>query len=91
MVMTDHLIAAPAAAGNLLGEFREHPPEEYRGEVVPYYPSPLPPTPRECAYLAVAQVGLGNNLTAGLPVLARETAGKSPCRPSFTTYSETPG
>ena len=39
--------------------------------MVPYYPQPLPDTPRNDLYRAVAQVGLGNNVAVGLPVLAR--------------------
>jgi cytochrome c-type biogenesis protein CcmH/NrfG len=72
--MTDHLIQRRAPPGILnaaLTEFPERAPEEYRGEVAPYYPSPLPETPRNALYRAVAQVGLGNNVAAGLPELAR--------------------
>jgi Tfp pilus assembly protein PilF len=70
VIMTDHRIERRAPA-NALTEFAERPPEEYRGEVAPYYPLPLPETPRNALYRAVAQVGLGNNLTAGLPEMAR--------------------
>ena len=70
VIMTDHLIQRHAPA-NALAEFAERPPEEYHGPVVPYYPTPLPNTPRNDLYRAVAQVGLGNNVAAGLPVLAR--------------------
>lgn len=70
VIMTDHLIQRRAPA-NALMEFPERPAEEYRGEVAPYYPSPLPETPRNALYRAVAQVGLGNNLAAGLPDLVR--------------------
>ncbi len=70
VIMTDHLIQRRAPA-NALAEFAERPPEEYRGEVVPYYPSPLPETPENALYRAVAQVGLGNNVASGLPELAR--------------------
>ncbi len=68
VIMTDHLIQRHAPA-NALAEFAEHPPEEYRGEVVPYYP--LPDTPQNALYRAVAQVGLGNNVASGLPGLIR--------------------
>src|ERR1039457_4735345 len=61
VIMTDHRIQRRAAAGALL-EFGELPAEEYRGEVVPYYPAPLPETPQNALYYAVAQVGLGNNV-----------------------------
>src|SRR3984957_1298193 len=70
VIMPDHLIHRRAPA-NALADFAEHPPEEYRGEVVPYYPSPLPDTPQNALYRAVAQVGLGNNVISGLPELAR--------------------
>ena len=68
VIMTDHLIQRRVPAGALT-EFAERPAEEYRGAVVPYYPSPLPETPRNALYRAVAQVGLLNNVTAGLPEL----------------------
>ena len=68
VIMTDHLIQRRAPA-NALAEFAERPPEEYRGEVVPYFP--LPDTPQNALYRAVAQVGLQNNLEAGLPELMR--------------------
>ncbi len=70
VIMTDHLIQRHAPA-NALAEFPEHPPEDYRGEVVPYYPSPLPQTPENALYREVAQVGLGNNVEAGMPELAK--------------------
>jgi tetratricopeptide (TPR) repeat protein len=70
VIMTDHLIQRRAPA-NALVEFAERPAEEYRGEVAPYYPSPLPDTPQNALYRAVAQVGLGNNVAAGLPELVR--------------------
>ena len=70
VIMTDHLIQRRAPA-NALAEFAERPAEEYRGEVTPYYPSPLPETPLNNLYRAVAQVGLENNVAAGLPELAR--------------------
>ncbi len=70
VIMTDHLIQRHAPA-NALVEFAEHPAEEYHGEVVPYYPSPLPETPQNALYRAVAQVGLENNVASGLPELVR--------------------
>ena len=70
VIMTDHRIPRRAPA-NALAEFSEQPAEEYHGEVVPYYPSPLPDTPRNALYRAVAQVGLGNNVAAGMPDLVR--------------------
>ena len=82
MIMTDHLIQRRQPA-NPLAEFRERPPQEYRGPVVPYYPSPLPRTPANALYLAVAQVGLENNSLAGLPVLSREIARQKPAESEF--------
>jgi tetratricopeptide (TPR) repeat protein len=70
VIMTDHLIQRRTPA-NALRPFPERPAEEYRGEVVPYYPSPLPATPQNDLYRAVAQVGQGNNVASGLPELAR--------------------
>jgi predicted CXXCH cytochrome family protein len=77
MVMTDHRIQRRAAAG-LTAMFRERPPEEYRGEVVPYYPRQV-----DRLYWAAAQVGLKNNLEAGLPVLAKEVAARKPAQAEF--------
>lgn len=67
MIMTDHLIQRRAPA-DAVAEFGERPLEPYRGEVVPYYPSPLPETPENALYRAVAQVGAGNNVAAGMPI-----------------------
>ncbi|HEU5021839.1 MAG TPA: tetratricopeptide repeat protein [Bryobacteraceae bacterium] len=82
LVMTDHLIQR-RPPGNLLAPFREQIPKEYQGAVVPYYPSPLPPTSENALYLAVAQVGLKNNLAAGLPQLQREIARQKPANAQF--------
>ena len=68
VIMTDHLIQRRPPA-DALAEFAERPPEEYRGEVVPYFP--LADTPQNALYTAVAQVGLGNNVASGLPDLVR--------------------
>lgn len=82
MIMTDHLIQRRAPAG-ALAEFAEHPPEEYHGEVTPYYPSPLPKTPQNALYRAVAQVGLGNNVAGGMPDLVRLIDELKPQDPEF--------
>ncbi len=82
VIMTDHLIQRHAPA-NALAEFAERPAEEYHGEVVPYYPSPLPETSQNALYRAVAQVGLGNNVAAGLPELARLIDEVKPREPEF--------
>jgi tetratricopeptide (TPR) repeat protein len=78
MVMTDHLIQRRRPSRDLVAEFRERPLEEYRGPVVPYYPAKV-----EALYESVAQVGLKNNLEAGLPVLAREVAARKPKEAEF--------
>ena len=83
MVMTDHLIQRRPPAGNLLPDLPERSPEDYRGEVVPYYPSPFPKTGEHALYRAVAQVGLGNNVEAGLPELAREIEKQKPREAEF--------
>ncbi len=83
MIMTDHLIQRRPPPGNLLAEFTEPPPTDYHGEVVPYYPSPLPRTDENALYRAVAQVGLGNNEEAGLPELAREIDRQKPREAEF--------
>jgi predicted CXXCH cytochrome family protein len=83
MIVTDHRIERRPPPGDLLAPFRERPPVEYHGEVVPYYPSPLPPTGENALYHAVAQAGLRNNLETGLPELAREIARQKPREPEF--------
>jgi predicted CXXCH cytochrome family protein len=82
VIMTDHSIQRRAPA-NALAEFPERPAEEYRGPVVPYYPAPFANTPRNDLYRAVAQVGLGNNVAVGLPVLARLIEQIKPREPEF--------
>jgi tetratricopeptide (TPR) repeat protein len=82
VIMTDHLIQRRAPA-NALVEFAERPAEEYHGDVVPYYPSPLPETPLNALYRAVAQVGLGNNVANGVPDLARLIDQIKPNNPEF--------
>ena len=83
MIMTDHRIQRRPPEKDLLAERPEPPPDEYHGEVVPYYPSPLPQTPENALYRGVAQVGLGNNLAAGLPQLAHEIERQKPRESEF--------
>jgi cytochrome c-type biogenesis protein CcmH/NrfG len=83
MVMTDHRIVRRPPPGDLIAAFREHAPEEYRGPVVPYYPDPLPATPINALYRAVAQVGLGNNVERGIADLVREIAAQRPNNGEF--------
>jgi tetratricopeptide (TPR) repeat protein len=84
-VMTDHYIQR-RPPGNLLAplaERQEFDAKQYRGPVVPYYPSPLPRTAENLLYEAVAQVTQQSNLKAGLPQLAAEIARQPPARPEF--------
>ena len=83
MIMTDHLVQRRPPPGDLLAELPERPAEDYRGEVVPYYPSPLPQTAENALYRAVAQVGLKNNLEDGIPQLTREIERQKPREPEF--------
>jgi tetratricopeptide (TPR) repeat protein len=79
VVMTDHLIQRRPPSRDLLAELAERHPteaEEYRGEVVPYYPS----NP-DALYRALAQVILKNNLRAGVVELARLIGVRQPREP----------
>jgi predicted CXXCH cytochrome family protein len=87
MIMTDHLIQRRSPARDLLAALPEPAAEEYHGAVVPYYPSPLPDTDENALYLAVAQVGLGNNVEGGLPQLAKAVEKQKPARPNSTSCS----
>jgi predicted CXXCH cytochrome family protein len=85
-VMTDHYIQRRPPAGDLLAplsERAEFDRKQYTGEVVPYSPVPLPATPENALYLAVAQVTQKSNLKAGLPRLAAEIEKQKPARPEF--------
>jgi tetratricopeptide (TPR) repeat protein len=81
VVMTDHLIQRRPPSRDLLGELAERHPiesEEYRGEVVPYYPSTLPRSGPDALYRALAQVSDKSNLPAGVAELARLLALQQP-------------
>jgi predicted CXXCH cytochrome family protein len=85
-VMTDHFIQRRPSGGdplNVPGEREEFDANQYRGEVVPYYPAPLPPTGENALYLAVAQVMQKSNLAKGLPQLAAQIARQKPARAEF--------
>jgi predicted CXXCH cytochrome family protein len=72
-VMTDHFIQRRKPAGDLLApkaEFAETAENAYRGAVAPYYPKPLPDTPENAMYTALAQIQYRRNLGQGLPRLA---------------------
>ena len=85
-VMTDHLIQRrPPARDPLapLAERQDIDANQYHGEVVPYYPSPLPKTGDNALYLAVAQVTQKSNLAKGLPRLSAEMDRQKPARAEF--------
>ncbi|HLG95214.1 MAG TPA: tetratricopeptide repeat protein [Bryobacteraceae bacterium] len=67
-VMTDHYIRRTPPAGDpLAAKIEPHEPEIlYRGEVRPYYPEKLAPSPENILYLALAQVRDNNNTDRGL-------------------------
>ena len=86
VVMTDHLIQRRPPQGDLLAERAENHPSadtEYRGEVVPYYPSPLPASGDNKLYFAVAQVLYGANLPSGISQLVSELATQRPKETEF--------
>jgi tetratricopeptide (TPR) repeat protein len=77
VVMTDHLIQRRPPPGDLLAGLPERHPsesEEYRGEVVPYYPAALP----NVMYGFAAQIAMRNNLQKGLAELDRELKVQQP-------------
>jgi tetratricopeptide (TPR) repeat protein len=87
-VVTDHYIQRLLPDRNLLGELPERhlsDADEYHGEVIPYYPSPLPPTGENLLYRAVAQVALQNNLQQGVVELSREMSRRPPPQMEFYT------
>jgi predicted CXXCH cytochrome family protein len=73
VVMTDHRIQRRKPAGDPLAakpEIVDSEATRYRGDVIPYYPAPLPDTHDNALYVAVAQVRNRRNLDKGLPQLA---------------------
>ncbi len=84
IVMTDHLIQRQPPSGDLLADLPEHHEDadtSYRGEVVPAYPVPLPDTPENRYYLALAQIRDFANLAKGLPLFEKALAAWHPARP----------
>jgi tetratricopeptide (TPR) repeat protein len=77
-VMTDHLIQRRKPSDNRL---ETNAP--YRGEVVPYYPAPLPQSDENALYVAVAQVKHNSNLIPGAANLAAEIEKRNPKGPEF--------
>jgi predicted CXXCH cytochrome family protein len=87
-VMTDHYIQRQKPERDLLAEINEPSGTEitYRGEVSPYYPAPLDPTPENELYLDLAQIRMDNNLEAGIGQFTAALAKYRPKRSEF--YSE---
>lgn len=81
-VVTDHLIQRirPRDAVKLT-ERHEDAATAYRGEVVPYYPTPWPPDAQ--LYAALAQVIQNSNLKAGIPRLAAAIEKHRPARADY--------
>ncbi len=69
---TDHFIQRipPADPLAMKPEYYESDAAAYKGEVVPYYPAKLAPTPENLLDVAAAQVREGSNLKEGIPQLA---------------------
>ena len=86
VVMTDHYIQRRPVLRDLVAARTEADSlkqGDYRGEVVLYYPSTLPPTPENELYLALAQVQQGSNLTSGIRQLEEAIQKHRPERPEF--------
>jgi tetratricopeptide (TPR) repeat protein len=86
VVMTDHWIQRRPPSRDLLAPLTERHPteaEEYRGEVVPYYPASVSQTGEEALYRALAQVVMKNNLRAGVVELTRLLALQKPREPEW--------
>jgi len=84
IVVTDHLIQRTKPTRDLLADLPEHHYDgatQYHGEVVPYYPNPLPPDTASPLYLALAQIRDGANLAKGIPDFERSLAALNPARP----------
>jgi predicted CXXCH cytochrome family protein len=82
VVMTDHYIRRQPPSRNLLAPLTESGVEAH-SEVRPYYPDPLPGTPDNQLYVAVAQVRDRSNLTAGVAQLKELVARYRPERAEF--------
>jgi predicted CXXCH cytochrome family protein len=86
VVMTDHYIQARIPARDLLADLPEtHETDRsaYHGEVIPYYPNPLPQNGESRLYTAAAQVANGSNLIAGVRQLAAEVERQKPGQAEF--------
>ena len=86
-VMTDHLIQrrkpAPDPVAAPMPERHETEESAYHGEVVLYYPRPLPDGPDRDLYLAVAQVSHNTNLAQGVQQLSSAIEKYRPERMEF--------
>jgi tetratricopeptide (TPR) repeat protein len=73
VVMTDHWIQRRKPERDQLAAIpvERESDADYRGEVVFYYPLPMPQTPENQLYLAIAQVRAWANLSGGLPQLQK--------------------
>ncbi len=74
MSVTDHLIQRNKPSIDLLADIAEHHEDStnsYRGQVVPYDPDPLPVSPENRYYVALAQVRDRANLANGLPAFEK--------------------
>ena len=84
MIMTDHLIQRRPPAGRparrIAGAAR---PRSTAARSCPTILRRFPQTAENALYRAVAQVGLGNNVEAGLPELAREIEKQKPREAEF--------
>jgi tetratricopeptide (TPR) repeat protein len=86
VVMTDHYIQRRPGLRDLVAARTEADSRrqgDYRGEVVLYYPSKLPPTQENELYVALAQVQQGSNLTSGIRQLEDAIQKHRPERPEF--------
>ena len=83
VVLTDHYIQRLKPARDLSADIPEKSRDGWRGEVVPYYPDPLQPTPANILYLAVAQVRDDANTAKGVSQLAAAIARYQPKSPRF--------
>ena len=85
-VMTDHYIQPRRPARDLLAQIDERPETDaggYHGEVVPYYPSPLPRTGENDVYIAIAQVSQKSNLAPGIGQLTAAIQKERPQRAEY--------
>jgi tetratricopeptide (TPR) repeat protein len=88
-VVTDHYIQRRKPERDLLAPLAErHETAEtaYRGEVIPYYPQPLPDTAENELYVSVAQVIQQSNLIDGIGRLSAAIELLRPDRAEFYFY-----